>query len=179
MDVNLELQQVSSTADGDINISENAFTAISSDYDNNATVFDVAVYILEKLGRISSMKLQKLCYYAQAWSLVWDDKPLFNEEFHAWANGPVCKELFKKTQGKFMISVSDEPGSSSRLTDNQKDTIDTVLKYYGEKDAQWLSRLSHMEEPWKFARKGVPEGESSDNIITKDCMALYYGGLGK
>ena len=44
-----------------------------------ANVFDVAKYILEKLGTLSTMKLQKLCYYCQAWSLVWDDTPLFDE----------------------------------------------------------------------------------------------------
>lgn len=28
-------------------------------------------------------------YYAQAWSLVWDEKPLFPERIEAWVNGPV------------------------------------------------------------------------------------------
>lgn len=28
--------------------------------------------------------------YCQAWSLVWDDTPLFEEDFQAWTNGPVC-----------------------------------------------------------------------------------------
>ena len=49
-----------------------------------ATVFDVAKYILEKKGTMSTMKLQKLCYYSQAWSLVWDDQPLFNEDFESF-----------------------------------------------------------------------------------------------
>ena len=40
------------------------------------TVFDTAKYILEQRGKMSTMKLQKLCYYTQAWSLVWDDAPL-------------------------------------------------------------------------------------------------------
>lgn len=53
------------------------------------TIFDAAKFILEQLGQMSTMKLQKLCYYAQAWSLVWDDAPLFEEDFQAWANGPV------------------------------------------------------------------------------------------
>ena len=43
-----------------------------------ATVFDVARYILEKYGPLSAMKLQKMVYYSQAWSLVWDDAPLFD-----------------------------------------------------------------------------------------------------
>ena len=61
-----------------------------------ASVFDVAKYVLKKTGQITTMKLQKLVYYCQAWSLAWDGKPLFPEEFKAWANGPVCQELFVK-----------------------------------------------------------------------------------
>ena len=142
-----------------------------------ANVFDVAKYILEKKGTMSTMKLQKLCYYAQAWSLVWDDAPLFDEEFEAWANGPVCRELFFKTQGQFSVSAADETGGEDNLTDNEKDTIDQILEHYGEKNAQWLSQLTHMEDPWNEARVGVPAGAGCDHIITKESMAIYYGGL--
>lgn len=142
-----------------------------------ANVFDVAKYILRKKGRLSTMKLQKLCYYSQAWSLVWDDAPLFDEEFEAWVNGPVCKELFLKTQGKFWVNADDENGDIRKLKNYQKDTIDAVLNHYGNKDAQWLNQLTHMEDPWKSARKGVPMGVGSDNIISKESMAVYYSGL--
>ena len=46
-----------------------------------ANVFDVAKYILQRTGKISTWKLQKLCYYSQAWTLAWTGKPLFEEEF--------------------------------------------------------------------------------------------------
>ena len=39
-----------------------------------ASVLDVAEYILRKSGPMTAWKLQKLVYYSQAWSLVWDDK---------------------------------------------------------------------------------------------------------
>ena len=142
-----------------------------------ANVFDTAKYILEQSGPMSTMKLQKLCYYAQAWSLVWDDSPLFEEDFQAWANGPVCPELFSKTQGKFSVSATDETGGTGDLSDNQKDTIDRVLEHYGGHDAQWLSQLTHMEDPWNMARDGVPPGAGSSQVITKESMAMYYGGL--
>ena len=83
-----------------------------------ANVFDTAKYILEQFGSMSTMKLQKLCYYSQAWSLVWDDSPLFEEDFQAWANGPVCPELFFKTQGKYSASAIDETGGEGDLSDN-------------------------------------------------------------
>lgn len=142
-----------------------------------ANIFDVAKYILECKGTMSTMKLQKLCYYAQAWSLVWDDMPLFDEEFEAWANGPVCRELFAKTQGKYSVSASDETDGLNDLTDNQKDTIFRVLEYYGDRNAQWLSQLTHMEDPWNQARIGIPAGMGCNRIISKESMAMYYGGL--
>ena len=40
------------------------------------TVFDAAAYILEQSGEMTAMKLQKLVYYSQSWSLVWDEEPL-------------------------------------------------------------------------------------------------------
>ena len=142
-----------------------------------ANVFDTAKYILEQRGPMSTMKLQKLCYYSQAWSLVWDDTPLFDEEFQAWANGPVCPELFFKTQGKYSVCAADETGGTGDLSDNQKDTINIVLDHYGDHNAQWLSQLTHMEEPWNQARAGIPSGMGCSNIITKESMAMYYGGL--
>ena len=143
-----------------------------------ASIFDAARYILEVQGRTSTMKLQKLCYYAQAWSLVWDDTPLFDEDFEAWANGPICPVLFQRFKGRFDLVAEDiTDGDSSRLNDNQKETVGMVLDHYGHRDIQYLSRLTHMEDPWIDARKGYSPGESCNVIITKDSMAMYYGGL--
>ena len=112
-----------------------------------ANVFDTAKYILETRGRMSTMKLQKLCYYCQAWSLVWDDCELFPEEFEAWANGPVCRELYNATRGIFSVDANSYTAESRNLSDNQKDTIDHVLAHYAKHNAQWLSQLTHLEAP--------------------------------
>ena len=48
-----------------------------------AHVVDVAAYILECLGSVSTMKLQKLTFYSQAYYLVEHGTPLFPEEFEA------------------------------------------------------------------------------------------------
>lgn len=44
---------------------------------------DVAAAILERTGPLDTFKLQKLVYYAQAWHLVWDNEPLFEEPIEA------------------------------------------------------------------------------------------------
>nr|WP_300817940.1 type II toxin-antitoxin system antitoxin SocA domain-containing protein [uncultured Acetatifactor sp.] len=91
-----------------------------------------------------------------------------------WTGMP---ELFFKTQCKYSVSASDETGGEGDLSDTQKDTIDKVIEHYGSHDAQWLSQLTHMEDPWIKAREGVPAGLGCNNMIAKESMALYYGGL--
>lgn len=145
-------------------------------YKHEVNVFDVAAYILKKIGSMSTMKLQKLAYYAQAWSLVWDERPLFKEEIEAWANGPVIRDLFYFHRGQFLIS-SIPIGNPDLLNDKQRETIDAVLEFYGDKPAQWLIDLSHKEGPWQEARKGLPLNGSSNRIIRLDSMADYYSSL--
>lgn len=145
---------------------------------SKAQAFDVAKYILENMGEMTTMKLQKLVYYSQAWSLVWEGEPIFPEDFEAWANGPVCPELFNAHRGLFRIDSGQlSKGNSSILNDFQRETIDSVLHFYGDKDAHWLSMLTHKERPWQEARKDVSEGDFCTETITKESMQDYYGGL--
>ncbi|WP_334139502.1 Panacea domain-containing protein [Thermovirga lienii] len=70
-------------------------------------VFAVAKYILEQTEGMTVWKLQKLIYYCQAWSLVWDHSPLFDEAIEAWANGPVVRELFEDHKDRFKVNTDD------------------------------------------------------------------------
>lgn len=141
-----------------------------------ASVFDVAAYILERQGPMTTWKLQKLVYYSQAWSLVWDDDVLFPEEIEAWANGPVVRELYDAHRGKYRIS-SLRKGNAEALTHEQRESVDAMLEFYGHKSPQWLSDLTHMEVPWQTARRNVPEGVRGDAVIAKEDLAEYYGSL--
>lgn len=141
------------------------------------SVLDVASFILNQNGAMTTWKLQKLVYYCQAWSLVWDEEPLFPEQIEAWANGPVVRELYDVHRGRFKIGPSDVPGDARRLSESQVETIRAVLDFYGNKTSQWLVDHTHSESPWKNARVGVPETERSDRVILLGEMAEYYGGL--
>jgi uncharacterized phage-associated protein len=138
-----------------------------------ATAHDVAAYILQKQGEMTAMKLQKLVYYSQAWSLVWDEEPLFNDRIEAWVNGPVVPALYQGHRGKFKVSDWPE-GDPSRLTPQQRETIDAVLDYYGKKSSQWLSDLTHREAPWLEAREGLEPGDPGKHVISHASMAEYY-----
>jgi uncharacterized phage-associated protein len=137
---------------------------------------DVAAYILGKITPLTAMKLQKLLYYSQAWSLVWDEAPLFKENIEAWANGPVVREVYDVHRGEFKVSAWP-PGDAGKLSTAQRESVDAVLKFYGDKGGQYLSELTHAEDPWKLARLGVPDGSRGNVVISHASMAEYYGGL--
>lgn len=141
-----------------------------------ATVHDVAAYILERRPRVTAMKLQKLVYYAQAWSLVWDGKPLFPERIEAWVNGPVSPDLFAHHRGEFVLT-SWPWGNPRALTADQAETVDAILLHYGEKPSQFLSDLTHRELPWLEARSGLGSLERGNREITHEAMRAYYGSL--
>lgn len=141
-----------------------------------SNVFDVADCILKKRGPMTTMKLQKLVYYCQAWSLVWDEQPLFDNRIEAWANGPVVPALFDAHRGEYYVS-EETRGNCGRLSKEAVETIDAVLDVYGDKSSQWLSDLTHREKPWLDARRGIPDGTRSSAEITHGAMADYYSSL--
>ena len=141
-----------------------------------ANVLDVAQYILDnKKKPLSALKLQKIVYYCQAWSLVWDDSPLFPDEIEAWSNGPVIRALYEAHKGSH--EVYDVNGNPDNLIEIEKETVDAVWRDYGEKSAQWLVMLSHSELPWRTARGDLKSFEPSTRIIQLDDIANYYSGL--
>lgn len=141
-----------------------------------ANVYDVAKYILQKQGEMTTMKLQKLVYYCQAWSLVWDSESLFNDHIEAWASGPVVPSLYNVHRGEFLINELPI-GSTKSLTRKQKETIKAVLGAYGSKPAQWLADLTHMEKPWVDAREGCEPGENCENEISHASTVEYYSSI--
>jgi uncharacterized phage-associated protein len=141
-----------------------------------ASVHDVAAYILKRTGPITTWKLQKLVYYSQAWSLVWDDRALFSARIEAWANGPVVPQLYRLHRGQFKVSAWPT-GDYRRLSTDERETISAVVKFYGEKPSQWLSDLTHREEPWIKARHGLGPDDQGHTEIPVGHMADYYGRL--
>jgi uncharacterized phage-associated protein len=141
-----------------------------------ASVHDLAAYILHKTGKITAIKLQKLLYYSQAWSLVWDDRPIFAARIEAWANGPVIPSIFRLHQGSYYVSTWPS-GDKNALRLQERETVNAVLGKYGHKSSQWLSELTHREKPWIDARQGLGGLERGAREITKAAMADYYSSL--
>lgn len=139
------------------------------------TVADVATYILERMDTITTMKLQKLAFYAQVQHLVTTGVPLFPEDFQAWRGGPVVPELYALHRGKFLIRPGElSSGDSSALTDAERELIDGVCSALGGMTGAELSERTHQESPWLDARAGRAPSDPSDAVITQEAMRRYY-----
>jgi uncharacterized phage-associated protein len=146
-------------------------------------IFDVAKYFISKAdpdsGEVMThLKLQKLTYYAQAWHLAIEGKPLFEGRFEAWAHGPVNTRLFNAYRGYGWHPIPyPEDFDPSEINQSDREYLDEIWNLYGRYDAKYLERLTHSEEPWIEARGGLPEGAYCDRQIDENTIARYYGGL--
>lgn len=122
---------------------------------------------------ITNLKLQKLLYYAQAWHLVFYERPLFGESIEAWIHGPVVPSVFRdyKSNGWKPIAA---PPSSSVPPEQVRRHLNEVIRVYGKFNAVSLERLTHQESPWREVRKGLAPDEPSNRVITNESMRKYY-----
>lgn len=147
---------------------------------SNPTVHDIAAYILARFDRpISTMKLQKLVYLAQGWHLGMLNTPLFDEDFEAWARGPVSRDLFRHHRTEYSVSAW-EHGSPSELSERQRIVVDAVVKNYGGLSGVELSELTHLQgTPWSDTRaeQRVSDGAVSTATIKKDAIQRHFATL--
>lgn len=118
------------------------------------TCLDVAKYFLslpdEDIGdSISNLKLQKLIYYAQGFSLALYNKPLFKERIEAWEHGPVVPALYNRYKSLGATPIPAAKNTDfSKFNEQTKALLNEVYEEYGQFSAWKLRDMSHEEEPW-------------------------------
>jgi len=125
---------------------------------------------------VTNKKLQKLLYYAQAWSLVMRNKKLFNDKIEAWVHGPAIREVYLEYKN-FGFSPIDKKISERTIEvvpADVKKFLDEVWSVYGKRDAAYLEHLTHSEDPWQKARAGIEPNIGSENEISVESMKAFY-----
>lgn len=123
---------------------------------------------------ISNLKLQKLLYYCQAYSLALTGEPLFDEDIEAWAWGPVIPSIYKqyKKYGCNNIPVNDIADCSSIEDERAEEIIRLVKRKMGPYSATGLIDITHKEDPWRDAvAKGLNE------VITCESLKKYFADI--
>ena len=133
------------------------------------------------------MKLQKLVYYAHAWSLVIFNKPLINEVVKAWKYGPVIDSIYHdfKCFGSQPVNIL---GTIYDI-DNERFIIPTVTKAdthayplikkvwqeYAKFSDLELSTMTHAKgSAWESTKKQHQDGNLRGfvlkNNLIKKCL---------
>ncbi len=139
----------------------------------------VAKYFIWKSNQegkqITNKKLQKLLYYAQAWSLVLKNRPLFKDKIEAWIHGPTIPGVYHFYKKYGFDPIKEKVTEAEIKQIPERDVLDAVWDAYGRKyDADYLEILTHNEEPWQKAREGISLNVSSSAEITLDSMQDFY-----
>lgn len=137
------------------------------------SVHDVAKYLLEEHGPMESMKLQKLVFYANAYSCAWESQVMFPETVEAWKHGPVVRELFNQHQGQVLVHADDLPmGKSAALDEVDKEIVESVWDALGNLSGYQLRTRTHQESPWIDAY--VESDRYHRRPISFSAMRDYY-----
>lgn len=127
---------------------------------------------------LTHLRLQKLLYLAQGWSLAMRNKALFNERIEAWAHGPVVPAVYKefKLYGEKPIDPTLVLAASKINVDERK-FLSAMWGSYKKYSSSSLRQMTHEHEPWVNARKGLKPSEVCHTEITRGAMKAYFTKL--
>ncbi|OWQ87702.1 hypothetical protein CDN99_17565 [Roseateles aquatilis] len=132
-----------------------------------------------RLEGLSSMKLQKLMYFAHAWHLKVRQTPLVTDIFIRWTHGPLipCIQSQYQAYGNRPVlqTVRTLSGDSERehwrtpvipdWDDDAWGLVDAIIDRYGKFSARALSDLTH--EPDSAWSRGEPNGSVIPNDMIR------------
>lgn len=144
------------------------------------TVADAILKIAKAKRRsLTPMQLVKLTYIAHGWSLVLQERDLFQNRIEAWQYGPVIPDLYHATKsyGRNPIPFNSiGEASDIRVNENDRQFLEKVFNKYGHLDGITLSYLTHKAgTPWTEVydptRRHV---EIPDSLIKAHYKRLAY-----
>jgi uncharacterized phage-associated protein len=146
-----------------------------------ASAYDVAKCLIHLAAAedepefLTHLRLQKLLYYVQGWSLTLRKKAMFSEEIQAWAHGPVVASLYSKFAdfGNRPINP-DEVDRPKRLTEADTQFIGMVWDAYKGYSASSLRAMTHRESPWRDARAGCKPADACKEVISHTAMRRFF-----
>jgi uncharacterized phage-associated protein len=126
---------------------------------------------------LTNLKLQKLLYYAQAWHLVLNNTPLFNEDFQAWVHGPALPSQYQRFKEFEWRPITKEVRPLKLEDESVVQHLKEIVDVFGVETAAALEMMTHNEAPWKQARKELSPDQPSQAVISKESMMVFYKAL--
>lgn len=139
--------------------------------------------------KLSIMTLLKVLYFAHAWHLAKDAKPLIAQPFEAWEYGPVNRVVYDqfKSFGKHPIggrAVSFDANQGEflptpySLDANTEKFLNDIFDYYSQFHAYKLSDLTHEKgSPWDVIWSAAATRAVPGMFIPNDLIAAWIKKL--
>lgn len=140
------------------------------------SIYDVANWFLQKQS-MTHKKVQKLCYYAQAWYYALKDKRLIKSDFQAWVNGPVSPILYQRFKSYGYADIPQNQDLSCLIKEEDTAFLERVWATYGDQSGNSLEILTHRELPWIEARCGYADNERCNVVISPETMKKFYQSI--
>lgn len=138
-------------------------------------VFTIAEAMLT-FDSMPHRRLQKMCYFAYAWHLVFFGKKLFPQSFEAWEQGPVCPELYKAYQqyGEKMIPKINKSLEAVICENEMREFLWAVYEAHGNLTMEQLEILACSEDPWLYVRQKQQEDPDSSRCMDDQAIIEWY-----
>lgn len=168
--------------------------------DTHHDAMTIANYIIkysnEKGYIVDNLRLQKLLYFLQCYSLSQKDALIFKDSIKKWPYGPVIAEVYDnfKSYGPNPISspekeyvqivndgnnysVEIKKYNESSITELEKITINIVIENLQKLDTFRLVNITHKEPSWKKYKQVILSGEKNLEY-TIDELKQQFGKSG-
>lgn len=126
---------------------------------------------------LTNLRLQKLLYYAQAWSLILRESELFSDDLQAWRWGPVVPAVYRKLPDEMAANHigPDAFADAPDLQGDEAEFVKRVWEAYNQYSALQLLKMAHEELPWRNAWGDRPADGSGDDPISIDDLDSFFG----
>ena len=144
--------------------------------ENKSKIYNVALYIINKVKEIDALSLQKILYYCELFSNKFLNKNILNINPEAWIYGPVYKDIYDSfSYYKYNKIDYNELLTNDKidLDEKEKEYLDTIIKDFGYYSGSILREMTHLTDPWLNARQGLEPNEYSNRIIEEKDINKY------
>jgi len=94
----------------------------------------------------------------------------------AWVHGPVVPSVYHEYKA-FSFTPIPEVFQLDEFNKEELTILNYVTENYSKYDGKYLEEMTHNQEPWLFARRGLDPDERNDKTITKQSIANYFINL--
>ena len=146
----------------------------------HSKLYNVALYIIDKLEDITPLSLQKILYFCEGFSKRILNKELFDDTPEAWVYGPVYREIYESFSYYKYNNINYSEilkDYDFRLDAKEKEYLDKMTLIFGCYSGKILREMSHTTTPWIDARKGLTDNVSSNRIIDRKAINKFFDGI--